>query len=129
MEAIKSIAPTEPTNEETPSGAIVARLKSQYPGRDLHRIEMTIGDAVLVFVMTGPNKGDWKKYQDEAQRATGDSDKQLAAVERAALAQIRWPERDEVLATLEKYPALVANFPEQLNELAGLEAVTTRKKL
>jgi hypothetical protein len=119
----------QPEEEEMPSASVIGQLKAQLPGRDLHRIEMKAGENVFVFVMTGPTRTEWKKYRDECTKGAGDFEKLEMAIERAAMAQIRWPAREEVKDIFELNPGLIQHFAENLNKLAGAEVESTAKKL
>ena len=130
MESVKAL-PYEDADSEKPSASVIRALKDQFPGRDLHRVEKKIGDdgEPLVFVMTGPTRAEWKKYQADVALAGEDEAKIEKALLHGVLPQIKWPDRPIVEAIFEKYPALIATFPRHLNAFAGLEAETTVKKL
>lgn len=132
MNPIATLAAAMPESEpeEVPSASVVAQLKAQYQGRTLNRVEMEAEDGTsFVFVMTGPSRVEWKKYQDEIVAAAGNADRQQKVLENAALAQIRWPSREEAVGIFDLNPGLIINFAETLNKLARVEVTVTSKKL
>jgi len=122
-----------------PSQDVIDKLKAQFPDRALRLVELhdpnASGDESLWFIMTGPNKGEYKKFCDEilaGRDAKGEAAKNEAiqsAVEKAALAQIRWPSRDEVKELFEARPALASAFPAELHAAAGQNFEVRAKKL
>lgn len=119
----------EPSKEE------IDRLKAKFPDRSLRLVEMSDDDEVFHFVMTGPNREEYRKFTDDmmtAKDAKTEKDRieQLgAAVERTALAMIRWPEREEVKQIFDNRPALSAEFSEQIHKAAGSSFEVRTKKL
>lgn len=110
---------------QEPSSEKIAELKQKFPDRELHRVELFDGAEVAhVVVMTGPNRDEYKKFVSDVQRASDSkpADKLEAirfAIEQSALAQIRWPDRDEVKALFSSMPAMVEKFADKLHETAG----------
>jgi hypothetical protein len=117
------------TDPAQPSEHEIAQIKKRFPERDLSLVELKAGEHSFAFVLTGPNRIEWKRYVDELRKASGNVADATAAIERAAMAQIRWPDRDTVTAMFEKYPALGSNFAEAMSKLAVVEAEVTIKKL
>lgn len=118
-----------------PSSEKIAELKSKFPDRELHSVDFVDGSEVVsVVVMTGPNREEYKKFVADIQRA-GESkpaDKLEAirfAIEQNALAQIRWPDRDDVKALFARVPAAVEKFADKLHETAGGTIELRSKKL
>jgi hypothetical protein len=120
----------EPTPEK------IAEIKAKYPDRALELIEAKDGeDEIAHFVLTGPLREEYKKFSDEmlaAKDAKQESDKLASirgAIERAALAQIRWPDRETVQALFNARPAMVDGFAEVLHKAAGSNVELRAKKL
>ncbi len=118
-----------------PSQQDIDRLKAAHPNKSLHRLDIKVADEDLVLVMTGPGKAEYEKFNLEisaAQEKKGDAEKGKAlrdAVERAALAQIRWPDRQATVDLFERFPALALNLGEKLHDLAGATVEVVAKKL
>jgi hypothetical protein len=123
----------EPTPEQ------IAQLKEKYPDRSLHLVEKfdpkEHEQEPYAFVMTGPSRDELDKFDQEmiaAGKAKEDSDKKVAirgACERAACAQIRWPEREEVRRIFGLHPEMVYGFAEDIRSFAGATFETRSKKL
>jgi hypothetical protein len=113
----------------------IEELKAKFPDRELHRIELVDGnEASHVLVMTGPNRDEYRKFVSDVQRASDSkpADKLEAirfAIEQNALAQIRWPDRDDVKALFSSLPAMVEKFADKLHETAGGTIELRSKKL
>lgn len=121
---------------EEPSPEKIAEIKAKFPDRSLHLVEAKAGeDSVAFFVMTGPTRDEYKKFTDEAIKANdvkNESDKMAGlrgAIERAALAQIRWPDREECQKLFENKPAMVDGFAKELHEAAGSNVELRSRKL
>lgn len=120
---------------ELPSQDVIDRLKSQHGDRALRLVELTNEDTALAYVMTGPSRAEYQKYQEEISSALDKkTDKEKAdatrsATERAALAQIRWPDRPEAQARFEKFPAMVLKFVDILHDMAGDSLEVRSKKI
>lgn len=118
-----------------PGQEVIDGLKAKFPNRSLHLVEAFDGDESYHFVMTGPNREEYRKLTDEllsAKEAKDDRAKNDAlrtAVERAALAMIRWPDRDVVQELFAAKPAMSANFAEELHKSAGSNFEVRSKKL
>ena len=118
-----------------PSKEVIERLKAQFSDRSLHLVEIVDEGESMHFVMTGPNKHEYKKFVDEvlgAKEKKTDAemvDAVRSATERAALAQIRWPERAEVQDLFDRRPALVDSFRDEIHKAAGANAEVRSKKL
>lgn len=119
----------EPTPEK------IAELKEKYNDRELQMIEAIDGDEVRhVFIMTGPNREEYRKYIEDIRRASDAKaeDKTMAlrsAIENGALAQIRWPDRDTTKEIFQARPAMVDGFAERLHQAAGGSVELRAKKL
>lgn len=85
--------------------------------------------------MTGPSRDEYKKFTDEmiaARECKNESDKLSAirgAIERAALAQIRWPDRESCQAMFNSRPAMMDGFADELHKAAGSNVELRSKKL
>lgn len=112
-----------------PDEMAIAQVKAKYPDRALELVSLTANGDEYHFVMTGPSGPEWKKFLEETSAASGNAAAGSLAIERAALAQIRWPERDEVRRIFDSKPALVGNLAEVLTRMAGVEAEVRAKKL
>lgn len=118
-----------------PSEDVIKEIKAKFPGRSIHLVEAIDGEDVHSFVMTGPTKADYQKYSDEmlsagtAKTEPEKRDRARVAIERAALAQIRWPDREDVEALFIAKPGLSVNFAEEIHKLAGTNAEVRSKKL
>lgn len=118
-----------------PSEQEIQRIKAQLPERALRLVEFSNEDGELAFVMSGPSKPEYQKFQDEVAAALDKksekekSEAVRAATERAALAQIRWPDRATAQAEIEKRPAMVLKFADLLQDMAGDSFEVRSKKL
>ncbi len=112
-----------------PDESVISKLKVQHKDRALHLVEMTDGEESLFFVLSGPNREEWRKYTREMTESERDVEKMTAAIERAALAQIRWPDREEVKQLFDTKPGIVSNFGEELSKAAGSHVEVRTKKL
>jgi hypothetical protein len=120
----------EPTQE------VIDRLKAQFSTRSLHRVDLTSDiDDPIVLIMTGPNAAEYEKFVEDIQRASeqkNENDRMRSmrsAVQNNALAQIRWPERTEVVALFDRYPAMALGLAKQLHSSAGDAYEVRSKKL
>lgn len=118
--------------------ATITMLKAKFPDRTLHSVEIGDGEdggELYQFIITGPTATEYKKYQDEMleARAKGKDKEQMeaaqSAIRRAALAQIRYPERAEVERLFEMKPGLISHFGEELPKAAGETLKVRSKKL
>ncbi len=129
---------TEPTAEE------IKALKSKYPDRVLKLLpfeEKTPDGArvensdTLYFIITGPNRPEFQKYLEEMEQARaikGESAKAMAikdAIERSALAQIRFPSRIEAEELFKMRPALSLEFAKHIDDAAGASYEARAKNL
>lgn len=115
--------------KDPPSEDVVIKLKAKFPNRSLHSVEIDVSGETFYFLMTGPTKVEFKKYHEELKAAGSDGVKLIQAVETAALAQLRWPEREDIQALFEHYPGLPTHFGEYIGEFAGVNADSRAKKL
>ena len=107
----------------------VQAIKASMPGRSLHAVTLADGDEEHVFVMTGPNRDEYKKFIREVTEARDSTEKLRDAVERSVLAQVRWPERDEVRGIFDAHPVFPDKLGEKLHEFAGANAEVRAKNL
>lgn len=114
----------EPEQEK----AIVDRVVAKFPDREVRAIEIEAGKETLLFVLTAPDRDEWKKYRSEMRRADGDPDGIETAIERAALAQIRYPEREQAQAVFNRKPGIIASFAGVLADLVGVDSEAREKK-
>lgn len=121
-----------------PSDDTVAQLKAQFPDRSLHLVTKKSPDDDSVsfdFVMTGPSRDELDYFDDKllkASEAKTQADKKKAirsAIEEAALAQIRWPSREEAKKILAAHSEMVYSFSDDLRNFAGASFETRSKKL
>ena len=120
-----------------PSDEVIKRLKEQYPDRSLHQVEKYSSkyDLAYAFVMTGPSRDELDKFDHDLLKATDVKDaaeRKMAvrtAVERSALAQIRWPDRDEAKRIFGLHPEIIFSFADDLRDFAGASFETRSKKL
>lgn len=120
---------TDPTKE------LIDSLKATHSDRSLLLIEIDHEGETYKFLMTGPSDVEYRKFVGEVLDAKNKDkeSEQLEAVRtacsRAALAQIRWPERSEVEALFKRFPAFPHRFREELHNAAGSSAEVRSKKL
>jgi hypothetical protein len=112
-----------------PSPEKVQAIKAALPGRSLHEVAIVDGETEHVFVMTGPNREEFKKFVRETAEARDNTEKLREAIERAVLGQVRWPERDEVKALFDAHPVFPDKLGEKLHEFAGANAEVRAKNL
>lgn len=119
-----------------PTEADIKRIKAEFSNRSVHRVDLTCdSDESIVFIMTGPSVHEYDKFVEDVERAKGmkagaEREKALrAAIQNNALAQIRWPERANVVALFEKYPILSVGLAEQLHNTAGASFEVRSKNL
>jgi hypothetical protein len=124
---------------EMPTEERILALKSQFPDRVLKLIEAVDGkdgdEVVLNLVMTGPTRDEYNFYVEKMIKAKetkdeGDRVKAMrAAVEIAALAQIRWPDREAVKKEFEARPQMIDSFASTLDQLSGGQIELRAKNL
>lgn len=124
-----------------PSQEKIEFIKSQFPDRALYVVDAVAVDketneeTVLTVIMTGPTREEHRFYTVKMMAANDikDAAEKLwavrSAVENAALAQIRWPERDEVKKAFDARPEMVDDFAGKLREFAGYNVELRSKKL
>lgn len=111
-------------------------IRNLFPGRALFLVEaMDSEEQVMGFVMTAPERGEYRIFAEQlfkARETKNDVDKiwaVRAAVENAALTQIRWPAREECMEAFKARPAMVDGFADQLMKAAGEQIEFRSKKL
>lgn len=119
-----------------PSKEKIEQIKAQFPDRALFLVEAVDADErVMTFVMTAPTREEHKFFVNRmiAARDTKDEADRLwavrTAVENAAVAQIRWPERDEVKKAFDARPEMIDGFAAELQKAAGANVELRSKKL
>jgi hypothetical protein len=118
-----------------PTADDITGWKNRLPDRSLHLIEAVDGDDCYCFIMSGPNRDEYKKFLDDVSTANEQKeekvklDKLRLAVEHAALAQLRFPDRDECRRIFDSKPAFVINFAEEIHKAAGASVEVRSKKL
>lgn len=121
-----------------PSQESIEQIKGQFPDRPLFLIEVQDGsDELMPFVMTAPSRDEYRMYTAKMLEAKNDKGKdendQLwrlrLIAENAALAQIRWPDRETCKKAFEARPEMVDNFHEELRKAAGSLIEFRSKKL
>ena len=119
-----------------PSKEKIEQLKAQFPDRELRLVEAVDGDdEVIAFVMTSPLREEHRFYTGKAiaaQEIKDETDRLWAtrqAVENAALAQIRWPEREACKAAFDRRPEMIDAFAVELRKAAGSGVELRSKKL
>ena len=112
---------------QVPEPSVIDAIKAEFPNRRVKRVVMDDDGEELVFVLTSPIREEWKKYRREMTDAASDIEKMEGAIERAALAQIRWPLRPEVREIFENRPGIIQNFALEITKLAGAHAEVSAK--
>lgn len=107
------------------------QVRASFPDREVEAVEfdMGAGKPPLFFILTAPDRDEWKKFRSELRKSKNDDDAAENAIERAALAMIRWPERTEVQRIFNRKPGMIGNFAEVISRLAGVDAEAREKKL
>lgn len=120
----------------TPSQEKIEQIRAQFPDRNLFLVEaVDAEDQVMSFVMTGPSKDEYKFFSGKILGAIDTKDPQdklwalRGIVENAALAQIRWPDREECKKAFDARPEMVDGFQEELRKAAGSNIELRSKKL
>lgn len=118
-----------------PSKEAIEKLKSEHTDRSLLHVEIDHEEVTYHFLMTGPNDVEYKKFMTELLDAKDKAkeseqmDGVRDATKRAAMAQIRWPDRDAVKELFNRFPAMSSRFREKLHEAAGASSEVRSKKL
>lgn len=118
-----------------PNKDTIDRLKAEHDERSLLHVEIDHEEETYHFLMTGPNDVEYKKFMTELLDAKDKSkeseqmDGIRSVVHRAALAQIRWPDRDTVTALFKRFPGMSSRFRDELHKAAGTSAEVRSKKL
>lgn len=117
---------------------VIKHLKEKHPDRSLHQVEKYDPDDTstsYLFVMTGPTRDELDKFEQDilaTKKVTDEHERKGAvrtAAEKGALAQIRWPERDEVKRIFNLHPEMIYSFAADLRRFAGDTFETRTKKL
>ena len=115
-------------------------LRTQFPDRALYEVDAVAvdkdsgDDIVLTVVMTGPTRDEYRFYVNKmiaAKDVKDEGDRLWAtrqAIENAALAQIRWPEREEVKRVFDSRPEMVDGFAAEIQRAAGANIELRSKK-
>lgn len=121
--------------EQTPNEQKIAELKAKFSDRSLHEVVLENEDEAYLFVMTGPTRAEYEKFQSELNDVIEKKkglDKTIGirdAVERAAIAQIRWPERPEAQAIFARFPTMSLQLADKIHGMAGDSFEVRSKKL
>lgn len=107
----------------------LAALKATVPGRSWHEVTLVDGEQEHVFIVTGPNREEFKKFVRETAEARDSTEKLREAIERAVLAQVRWPSREEVRELFDAHPVFPDKLGEKLHEFAGANVEVRAKNL
>ncbi len=106
-----------------PSPDVIAKLKAQNPGVELHQIEVEDGEQVVICKM--PSRAEYKRFV----HMLSDRAQQSRALETLLLANLVYPEADAMLRMIEERPALAEKFGDHLADLAGAAYRIVSKKL
>lgn len=125
----------KPTQEK------IDQIKAQFPDREVYAVDAVAVDQdknedyLTTFLMTGPLREEYKMYVNKVIASRDEKDDanrlwaQRMAVENAALAQIRWPDREEARKAFDGRQEMVDLFAEKLREMAGANVELRTKKL
>jgi hypothetical protein len=123
-------------NHGEPTDEIKAAVKAKYPDRAVLHCEATNPDLeTFHFLLTGPTRAEFEKMQQEilASKDRKDDTEKTAGVidaaRKATLAQVRWPERDQVIAIFDMYPLMPLQFMDTLGKAAGDSFEVRSKKV
>lgn len=110
-----------------PDAGIIDPIKAANPHRAVAVVTMKVAGTDHHFVMTSPNREERRKYIGEMKSAGTDIEKIECAIEKAALAQIKWPEREQVKTLFEYHAGMIQNFADELAKLDGSGAEVRSK--
>lgn len=105
-----------------------AKVQAAHPEREVKAFVIEAGAKALFCVVTSPTRIEWTKYRADMAKAGSSDDQIEAAIERAALAQIRYPERSEVERFFNAKPGVIPMFAKILSDLVGAGAEAREKK-
>jgi len=121
----------EPNKE--PAKDTIEKVKVEHAERSVYHVEIDQDGDTYHFLMTGPSEPEYKKFRSEILAAKGSETEQTdlidEAIKKAALAQIRWPARDAVVALFKHFPAIHHSFRNEIHKAAGTTAEVRAKKL
>lgn len=103
-------------------------VRTKYPERECESVIVESRGESFGFVMTSPDRVEWRKYRQEISAAGKDLATVEEAMERAVTAQIRYPERETVKALFNKRPAMANALVDLLHRLAGEGSEAREKK-
>lgn len=119
-----------------PTDERLEQIKAEFPDRSLVEVEAVDGeDHVMTFVMTGPTREEYKFFVNKmiaAREVKDEADRLWAirlAVENAATAMIRWPDRDEVKKAFGRHPEMIDGFAAEIQKAAGSNIELRSRKL
>lgn len=119
-----------------PSKEKIEQIKAQFPDRELHEVTAVDDkEQVMVFIMTSPERGEYKIFVEKLMEVSSlkTESEQLwkvrEVVENAALAQIRWPDREECQKAFRLKPEMIDKFSDELRRQAGSQIELRSKKL
>lgn len=114
----------------------IEQIKATFPDRTLFLVEATDGeDQVMEFLMTSPERGEYKLFVEQmiaAREIKNEGDRLWRirdVVENHALAQIRWPLREECQKAFRGRPEMVDGFAQELQKAAGSNVELRSRKL
>lgn len=114
----------------------IEQIKAAFPDRALFGVDAVDGtDQVMAFLMTAPERGEYKLFVEQMIKARDTKDegdrlwKIREVVENAALAQIRWPDRDTCMKVFRSRPEMVDGFAQELQKAAGANIELRSRKL
>lgn len=126
----------------TPPQDRIDQIKAQFPDRALFLVNAVAvedkdksEDQVMEFVMTAPERGEYRLFVDQMIKAREVKDegdrlwKIREVVENAALNQIRWPSKEECQKAFRNRPEMVDGFAQELQKAAGSNVELRSKKL
>lgn len=120
----------------TPDKDKIEQIRAQFPDRALFAVDaVDDNDELMTFVMTAPQRGEYKLFVEQMIKAREVKDegdrlwKIREVVEAAALAQIRWPSREECQKAFMSRPEMVDGFAQELQKAAGSNVELRSRKL
>jgi hypothetical protein len=123
-------------NHGEPAKTDIDAVKSKHADRSVHRVTASAPDLdEYVFIMTGASQVEYEKYQQDMLAATEKKDlaqrteATISAARKGALAQIKWPAREQVVRLFDQYPLMPLQFTDELGKMAGDSFEVRSKKL
>lgn len=107
---------------ENISDETAARVKTEHPGKKLHLIRVTHGQAIFQV----PSADVWDTYWD---MLTGPAEGRGGAPKHLVFGSVVYPAIDQFRKEVEARPGLVQAFYDRLTEIAGQTKVIESKEL